>query len=432
MAVNRNTWQYINGTTDKSGLTGGLRWKITNSYEDAIQNNRTIVQFEMWFKKTTGLTTYNGSNCTSYYKYKIGSNSEVTSNITTRYDLGEATTNTIYTLSGSYPFYKVSGTSPINITIPHNADGTPLTVILGSYFNADNSSVSFTNLSCLNKNITSSLPTLERASKLGSIADFSLDDTITIPITKYVSTYTDDLTIKVGDTIIRTEENISDGATITFTTTEKNAIQSLMSTPQITITFELTTLSDSTVIGTSTTTATCSSLSVMPLDSYCKTDDGYYRYAINGLVNPLGLPLQVYDDNGKNMFEDTGWKDFSWTNSTYIGTSQSPYTKNKWRVKNGILYVAVGAGATSTINTSSEVEIARIPITGNTSYTGNDNRVWTGAVGGGGAYGGFYIVQNKDYMSVHLKPHTTANGQTAPWYSTYFALPLDDDCLINI
>lgn len=128
---------------------------------------------------------------------------------------------------------------------------------------------------------------------------------------------------------------------------------------------------------------------------------------------------------------DSGWLGFSWINSSYIGTSLSSYTINKWRVKNDILYIAIGAGYTSTINTSVEIEIARIPIKGNSSFTTNSTRIWTGAVGGGGAYGGFCVRQDSDYISVWLKPHTTSSGQTASWYSGYFAIPLDDGYSIN-
>lgn len=130
---------------------------------------------------------------------------------------------------------------------------------------------------------------------------------------------------------------------------------------------------------------------------------------------------------GKNVI-DTGWQSFSWTNSTYIGVStQSSYTQNKWRVKDNILYIQVGAGAASTINISSEDELARIPIKGNTSFNTSDKRIWNGAVGGGGAYGGMVVRQNASYISVNLKPHVSSAGHSATWFSTHFTIPLDND-----
>ena len=129
------------------------------------------------------------------------------------------------------------------------------------------------------------------------------------------------------------------------------------------------------------------------------------------------------------LFNDTGWKDFSWTNSTYIGTTQSAYTRNQWRVKDNILYVFIGVGATATINTGDEIEIARIPITKVESITGS--RVWNGAVGANGSYGGFFIGQEDGHISIYMKPHTTANGQTGKWFSSYFVVPLGNDYIIN-
>ena len=120
---------------------------------------------------------------------------------------------------------------------------------------------------------------------------------------------------------------------------------------------------------------------------------------------------------------DTGWRDFSWRNSTY--TTGNTYTQNKWRVKNGVLYIQVGAGSTSAINTSAEIEIARIPITGNTSFNNSSTRIWNGAVGSGGSVAGFIVMQNTDYISVYIKPHVSSSFYAGNWYSTHFAIPLD-------
>lgn len=128
---------------------------------------------------------------------------------------------------------------------------------------------------------------------------------------------------------------------------------------------------------------------------------------------------------------DTGWQNFSWTNSTYIGTTQSSYTQNKWRVKDNILYVQIGAGATASINTGAEHEIARIPIKNNASYNTTYKRVWIGAVGGGGAQAGFMILQNATYLSIYIKPHVSTNDYVAPWYSSHLTIPLDEDFLFT-
>jgi len=125
---------------------------------------------------------------------------------------------------------------------------------------------------------------------------------------------------------------------------------------------------------------------------------------------------------------DTGWQDFSWTNSTYIGTTQSSYTQNKWRIKDNILYIHIGAGSTSNIDTNSEDEIARIPIKGNNSYSESNSRIWIGAVGASGSTAGFVVRQNTSYISIHIKPHNSeVVGFAGKWYSTSFAIPLDQE-----
>ncbi len=151
----------------------------------------------------------------------------------------------------------------------------------------------------------------------------------------------------------------------------------------------------------------------------------------NGEVfSPIVGVESVYDNNGNALstqINDTGWRNFSWVNDAYIGTTQSSYTLNKWRVMNNVLYIMVGAGATAVINTSAETEIARIPITGNTSFNADSKRIWNGAVGGGGAYGGFLVKQESNYIRINIKPHTSDNGRhTSPWFSSFFAIPLDD------
>ncbi len=123
-------------------------------------------------------------------------------------------------------------------------------------------------------------------------------------------------------------------------------------------------------------------------------------------------------------FDDTGWRNFSWQNSQF--TAATSWTANQWRVKNKVLYINVGAGQASAINSSTEYEIARIPIIGNTSFNNASTRIWSGAVGSGGATAGFMVMQNTNYISVYLKPHLSSSFYAGNWYSTHFAIPLDD------
>lgn len=94
-------------------------------------------------------------------------------------------------------------------------------------------------------------------SDIGAVANFNIGNAITVPITKYASMY-DVLVVKVGSTTIKTMNNVSNPATVTFTSSELNTIYNLTTEVQSTIfTFELTTYEDSskaTVVGVSKTT----------------------------------------------------------------------------------------------------------------------------------------------------------------------------------
>ena len=146
---------------------------------------------------------------------------------------------------------------------------------------------------------TATLDTINRASKLNVIDDFKLTDTITINITKYITTATDKLQIKLGDTLIREVANITNGYELTFTTTEQTTIKNLMTSPQATLIFLLTTISGDTTLGTSTQSATVTSLDKPIYRNVIKKENGHYQVAINGVVDTTKSDvLQVYDDEG--------------------------------------------------------------------------------------------------------------------------------------
>lgn len=128
----------------------------------------------------------------------------------------------------------------------------------------------------------------------------------------------------------------------------------------------------------------------------------------------------------KKQVKDTGWQEFSWKDETYINTTQRAYTRNQWRVKDNVLYIQTGVGMSSAISSSTETEFAQIPISGGWK-SGNQYRIFTAGVGGSGALYGAYLQQQAEYIGIYLKPHTTANNHTSPWFSMHFATPLDDD-----
>ena len=152
---------------------------------------------------------------------------------------------------------------------------------------------------------TATLDTINRASKLNVIEDFKLTDTITINITKYITTATDKLQIKLGDTLIREVANITNGYELTFTTTEQTTIKNLMTSPQATLIFLLTTINGETTLGTSTQSATVTSLDKPVYRNVIKKENGHYQVAINGVVDTTKSDvLQVYDDEGNEILNE--------------------------------------------------------------------------------------------------------------------------------
>lgn len=148
---------------------------------------------------------------------------------------------------------------------------------------------------------TVTLDKINRASKLGPIEDLKLDDTTTLNITKYITTATDKLEIKFGNTLIKEINNIINGYELTFTTTEQTAIKNLMTSPQATLIFLLTTFNGETRLGTSTQSASITSLDQPIYRNVIKKENGHYQVGINGPVNSEASTLQVYDDDGNDL-----------------------------------------------------------------------------------------------------------------------------------
>lgn len=103
------------------------------------------------------------------------------------------------------------------------------------------------------------------ASALGTVANFNVGDSITIPITKYDSTFTDTLVISYGSTTLKTVSGITNNAKVSFTSAELTTIYGLMSTVKSgTFTFTLTTKTGSSTLGSSTKSATGSITNANP------------------------------------------------------------------------------------------------------------------------------------------------------------------------
>lgn len=179
-------------------------------------------------------------------------------------------------------------------TIDHDADGTK-SIPISFTISGDTSRLDGT----AKGNADVELDKINRASKLNAIANFNINDTITISIDKYVTNAVDTLQVKLGDIVIKEVANITNGYQLSFTDTEKTTISNIVSAPQATLTFLLTTVNGETVLGSSTQTAVATLSSGSYFREIYKKENGKYQVAINGFVNTeINDVLQVYDDNG--------------------------------------------------------------------------------------------------------------------------------------
>lgn len=281
----RGDWNVVEEQTTSSAYKFGFEWRYANTSAEAQTTNKDIIEVRIFASKSTGSGVYNLSDLTSYIEYTIDTNATKL-DFKADYDFRN-TSNTKFYLGSSLPFRRISGsgvnnesgTTIFNIEVQHNENGSAPYFKLKAYWYANNSYLGNTTAE---EEIA--LDTILRGSKLGTIDTFNINDTLTIPISKYVSTYTDKLLVKVGETTIKTINAISNNYSLTFTATEKTAIKNLMTSPQIIVTFELQTYNGSTLIGTSIQNAICTDLDQPIMFTFHKTATGY-QIGINGIVD---------------------------------------------------------------------------------------------------------------------------------------------------
>lgn len=134
---------------------------------------------------------------------------------------------------------------------------------------------------------TYSLPHINRYSTLGDISTFVIDDGLSIPTTKYVSTYYNKLEVIVANEIIQTISNANDTVNISFTEEQLDRIYALVPTGETTnFTIKLTTYTNSgmsSVVGTHAKDVTGSFKIILPTvnGAICK-DNAMYHEAHTG------------------------------------------------------------------------------------------------------------------------------------------------------
>lgn len=193
------------------------------------------------------------------------------------------TTNGINTIGLSGGATKTLASGSKNIY--HNADGTKTF----NYSFSQEIGITYAGVAIgtITGSGTGTLDTIPRASVLGTIANFTIGDAITIPITKYSSSFSDSINIYIGNLWIKTAGSITNNKTITFTEQEiSNIYAATAGSTSAVFRFVNTTYNGSTAIGTSTKTATgsinanikptISSVSIAEAVSDIKTQFGFY------------------------------------------------------------------------------------------------------------------------------------------------------------
>ena len=263
-------------TTMPSG-TGKVDW----SSSVVGGKNQSTVTAICYCRRTSGTGNY----CTVSGSIGIGSQSKSIS----KYRGSDDKWNTTWKEVGRF-----------TTTVNHDTNGTK-SIKISFTISADTGGLNGT----AKGDGTVQLDTINRASKLNAIANFNISDTITISIDKYVTDAVDTLQVKLGDTVIKEVANITDGYQLSFTDAEKTTIINLISAPQATLLFLLTTMNGDTVLGNSTQTAVATLSSGYYFREIYKKENGKYQVAINGFVNTeINDVLQVYDDNGNEILNE--------------------------------------------------------------------------------------------------------------------------------
>lgn len=274
--VKLNIQLFASGTINASSTTmpsgtGKVEW----SSSVISGKNQSTVTAICYCRRTSGTGNY----CTVSGSIGIGSQSKSIS----KYRGSDDKWNTTWKEVGRF-----------TTTMNHDANGTKA-IKIAFTISADTGGLDGT----AKGDGTVQLDTINRASKLNAIANFNISDTITISIDKYVTDAVDTLQVKLGSTVIKEVANITNGYQLSFTDAEKTTISNLVSAPQATLTFLLTTVNGETVLGNSTQTAVATLSSGSYFREIYKKENGKYQVAINGFVNTeINDVLQVYDDNG--------------------------------------------------------------------------------------------------------------------------------------
>lgn len=134
-------------------------------------------------------------------------------------------------------------------------------------------------------------------SMINSVKDFTVEDDFSVGITKYDSSFTDKLEIKIGTTIIKTISAYTNNSAIRFTDSEILKIYNTLSHNSATFTFALTTLNGSSTVGTNSANATGTAKGTAKIN----INDSWKRGIVWIKVNGVWKRALIFVNSG-------GWK----------------------------------------------------------------------------------------------------------------------------
>ncbi len=133
-------------------------------------------------------------------------------------------------------------------TVSHNSDGSKTVACSASYDGIGSYTVYWSD--------SKVLATIPRGSVIGTISAFNVEDSFSVPVTKYSESFTDTLEIKLGETVIKTITPYTNNAAITLTDAEILAAYNAQGANVTSaFTFNTSTYSGATLIGTDEKTA---------------------------------------------------------------------------------------------------------------------------------------------------------------------------------
>lgn len=122
-------WTVIdNGSSGSSEIGGGIRWRVTNTDEDRIEQNRSVLEIELFSYKRSSLTSYNTNSQISYYEITDQTKVE----FLTKFDYRNANVLQNYYVGTDTAVFPEGRSHAFSV--PHDSDGTK-TIIANAFLN---------------------------------------------------------------------------------------------------------------------------------------------------------------------------------------------------------------------------------------------------------------------------------------------------------